>query len=249
MNRFFKLICCALFSVAQASPILKDSTQLIVVRTESWSSKYGKMQTYKRSALSDKWLPESQVCSVVVGKNGLGWGLGLLDLSQESGPLKKEGDGKGPAGIFDLGIIFAKKPMAGINIPFKEITKTLEAVDDPASKYYNQIVDRAQIPEVDWSSSEKMSEIDLYDVGIEVLHNMPVQDLSAGSAIFIHRWESPDIGTAGCTAMPLDTVEALALWLKKKSRPLLVQLPECEFERLQALWQLPSFIGEQSLTK
>ena len=244
MRMFLTLICTALFAVVDAASPLRESSQLIVVRTDSWSSKYGKMQTYKRSALLDKWLPESPVRPVVVGKNGLGWGIGLLDFSKESGPVKKEGDGKGPAGVFNLGIIFAKKPVAGIKLPFKQITKTLEAVDDPDSKYYNQIVDRARIPEVDWNSSEKMSEIDVYDVGIEVLHNMPVQDPRLGSAIFIHRWKTPDTGTAGCTAMPLNEIEELALWLEKESRPLLVQLPESEFERLQALWQLPSFIGE-----
>lgn len=224
--------------------IPEECTQLVVVRTENWGSQHGKMQAYKKSAYGSKWLPVTPVIDIVVGKQGLGWGIGLVDFSHESGPVKREGDRKGPAGIFPLGLIFAKKEMSNLSLPFTLITPTLEAVDDPESKYYNQIVDRLQVEAVDWNSSEKMDAIDLYDIGIEVLHNSPPKDMQAGSAIFIHRWKTPSTGTAGCTAMTLQNVEGLAHWLKKEAHPLLVQLPESEFERLQTAWALPSFIGK-----
>jgi len=202
------------------------------------------MQTYKRSWDGKKWLPESPVHPAVVGKCGLGWGIGLIDCSNEPGPRKKEGDNRGPAGIFDLGVIFAKKPIDGISLPFIQITGDTEAVDDPKSKFYNQIVHRSRVEKVDWSSSEKMQAIAQYGIGIEVLHNSPPKDPKAGSAIFIHRWKGPDQGTVGCLGMELADIERICLWLEDSARPVLVQLPESEFQRLQTSWNLPPFIGE-----
>lgn len=242
MKKIATFLACvsALFS----DVIPGDCMQLIVVRTQDWQSPKAKMQSYKRSMDGKKWLPASPVHAAVVGKNGLGWGLGLVDCSGEAGPRKKEGDNKGPAGLFDLGVIFAKYPIDGISLPFVQITDDLEAVDDPKSKYYNRIVSKSRVDQVDWDSSEKMMQEDLYDIGIEVLHNSPCKDPQAGSAIFVHRWRAPGKGTAGCLAMELVDVERICLWLDDSARPVLVQLPESEFQRLQIEWQLPSFIGE-----
>lgn len=224
--------------------IPKDCRQLIVVRTEDWQSPKAKVQTYKRSRDGKKWLPESSVHPAVVGACGLGWGIGLIDCSNEMGPRKKEGDLKGPAGIFDLGSLFGKRPLDGISLPFVLITDETEAVDDPKSKYYNRIVNRKSIASPDWDSSEKMQAIELYDIGIEVLHNYPCKDPQGGSAIFLHRWRSADEGTAGCLAMEPSHVESICIWLERSAHPVLVQLPESEFQRLQRAWQLPPFIGE-----
>lgn len=227
-----------------SSVIPNDCTQMIVVRAKDWESPEARMQTYKRSTDGQKWLPESPVQQAVVGKAGLGWGLGIVDCSCERGPRKKEGDNKGPAGVFDLGAVFAKKPIDGISLPFIQITENTEAVDDPKSKYYNRIVNKNYIDDVDWNSAEKMQAIDLYDLGIEVLHNSPCKDPQAGSATFIHRWRGAGKGTAGCLGVARSDIERICLWLEQSARPVLVQLPESEFQRLQASWHLPPFIGE-----
>ena len=50
------------------------------------------------------------------GKNGLAWGKGIADnLDQRDGPVKHEGDGKAPAGIFKLGTAFGYDSTAAPN--------------------------------------------------------------------------------------------------------------------------------------
>jgi len=251
MKRIRAFFFCALcvFQVGLfAHDLPKQSQQLIVVRTPSWNSVSGRCQAYKKSLRTGRWIPTTKIMNIVVGKNGLGWGRGLHSLEGREGPCKQEGDLKGPAGVFYLGTAFGKKPLSHLEkkkplrMPYVKITPTLEAVDDPSSKYYNQIVDRNQVPDVDWSSSEKMHKIDLYEIGLEVLHNYPVQSAEAGSAIYIHLWRGEGKGTAGCLAMSPKDMETLFYWVDESKSPLLVQLPEEEFERLQSSWHLPDFI-------
>ena len=60
-----------------------------------------------------------------------------------------------------------------------------------------------------------------------------------GSCIFLHKWTNSSTGTAGCTAMPAENIEAIVDWLNPKDRAVLVQLPESEYQRLQKEWRLP----------
>jgi D-alanyl-D-alanine dipeptidase len=106
----------------------------------------------------------------------------------------------------------------------------LRGVDDPASRYYNQVVDEARLPDggtKDWASSEEMLRADgVYDWGVFVGHNhpKPVGGAEArGSCIFLHRWSGPRAGTAGCTAMSPATLHNLLRWLDPAAEPVLVQ--------------------------
>jgi len=60
-----------------------------------------------------------------------------------------------------------------------------------------------------------------------------------GSCIFLHQWDGPDSSTAGCTAMAGEHIEEIVRWVNGDSRAILVQLPEPEYQRLRAHWQLP----------
>jgi L,D-peptidoglycan transpeptidase YkuD (ErfK/YbiS/YcfS/YnhG family) len=61
----------------------------------------------------------------------------------------------------------------------------------------------------------------------------------AGSCIFLHIWDGPEQGTAGCTAMEPIRIETLLRWLDPKKAPVLVQLPEPEYLKYQSAWSLP----------
>jgi zinc D-Ala-D-Ala dipeptidase len=57
---------------------------------------------------------------MVVGRNGLAWGIGVVptddaQVRSESAPVKREGDGRAPAGIFALSTAFgyASEPLRG----------------------------------------------------------------------------------------------------------------------------------------
>jgi D-alanyl-D-alanine dipeptidase len=190
----------------------------------------------------------------VVGKNGLGWGIGLTatdgpKVRVASDPVKKEGDGRGPAGVFALGTAFgyAPQPLQGLKMPYLNLVPSTECVDDIGSKYYNRVVDRSAVTP-DWNSSELMRNAgESYRWGIVVDHNGTVTKVNArpptpggGSCIFLHIWRSSSEGTAGCTAMPQIEVETLLTWLDPSRKPLLVQLPELEYGRVIDRWKLPT---------
>ena len=57
---------------------LARSTQTIVVTTSNWNAVEGRLQRYERATTHEKWRPVGEPISIVVGKNGLGWGIGVI---------------------------------------------------------------------------------------------------------------------------------------------------------------------------
>jgi len=246
--RIFTWICAVLLLSAPARgqldtaglvlPVL--SRQMILVVTKDWQSVDGQLQRFE---LSDRgWQTVGQPIRIVVGRNGMGWGRGVYPMPQP-GPQKKEGDGKSPAGIFELHYAFGYEPpdkVPGIKMPYVQCTRTLECVDDQKSPHYNQILERSSVPKPDWNSSEKMRMTNgQYRLGIVIEHDTSPPVPGDGSCVFIHIWLGPGIGTSGCTAMRDGDIETLLGWIDAKTTPILVQLPQPEFDRLQKLWRLP----------
>jgi D-alanyl-D-alanine dipeptidase len=244
---------------AEPDPLAR-STQMIVVTTSDWNAVEGRLQRYDRAAPREAWHPVSEPIPIVVGKNGLGWGIGVIatddpSIRAASDPVKKEGDGKAPAGVFALGTAFgyAPQPLKRLKMPYLNLTPSIECVDDIGSKHYNRVVDRAALAS-DWNSSEHMSNTgESYRWGIVINHNGTVADVNAnppvtggGSCIFLHIWESRGHGTAGCTAMPQNELETLLTWLDPTRKPLLVQLPAQEYGRLANRWKLPAFVSSHT---
>jgi D-alanyl-D-alanine dipeptidase len=97
--------------------------------------------------------------SGVIGSRGFAWGIGLLGTGEAGAPRKKEGNKALPPGVFRLFSVFGLANPAQVRFLrflYQQITATTEAIDDPQSRYYNRIVDRAAIADPDWSSSESM---------------------------------------------------------------------------------------------
>lgn len=229
-----------------ASSPIDASTQIIVVTTSDWSSVDGTLQRYERSRTANKWSPVGSPVQIVVGKNGLGWGAGVMAtdspaIRAASDPVKKEGDGKAPAGVFSLSEAFgySSQPSSGTKLPYVPLTTSVECVDDTSSKFYNRVLDRGSVTP-DWNSSEHMLRSDeLYRWGIVVDHNSNPRQAGAGSCIFMHIWRGPGQGTVGCTAMPQEQLEAILAWLDPSRKPLLVQMPAQVYRRVQEKWKLP----------
>ena len=227
---------------------LARSRQLILVTTRDWGAVPGTLRRFERKGRGGSWAQVGEAVPVVVGRNGLGWGVGLVGAGSADGPSKKEGDGKAPAGAFPLGPAFGFAPRAEaswLRVNYTPLTPTVECVDDAASRRYNLIVDREAVGAADWSSSERMRAFEGYRWGLVVGHNAQPPVAGRGSCIFLHIWAGPDKGTAGCTAMREESLERLLRWLDPKKRPLLVQLPEEEYARLRDAWRLPKFAGRE----
>lgn len=220
---------------------LHGSRQLLVVITEDWNAVAGMLQRFERETAEGAWTAIGARVPVVVGRSGLAWGRGVADDAGSSGPVKKEGDGKAPAGVFRLGTSFgqSRQPLPGVALPYRSLDGNVECVDDMRSEHYNRLVTRHEVGRVDWSSSERMWSEPLYAWGIVVEHNAPDVTAGAGSCIFLHVWKGAGGGTAGCTAMDGQHLTRIIRWLQPASRPLLVQLPQPTYERLKSAWDLP----------
>jgi D-alanyl-D-alanine dipeptidase len=223
------------------APIHPSKTQLVSVVTKDWERFQAKLQRYDRVP-GQAWKQVGPAIDVVVGHEGYGWGRGLHGGGapvERPGPIKREGDGRSPAGIFEIGAAYGyEAARTGVALPYVQATSELRCVDDPKSRHYNRIVSTADTP-VDWQSAEYMRRQDeLYAIAIVVEHNTRQTEPGAGSCIFIHVWRGPDSGMTGCTAMPMETLEAFAGWLKPNAA-VLVALPQGEYDALRGSWELP----------
>ena len=199
---------------------IPNSKQLIVVTTKNWSTPNGTLQRFEKQDKS--WTKVGKAIDIKLGRNGLGWGIGLHTVPKDAKVIKKEGDGKAPAGIFSLKQAFGYEPF-NVTYPYTVYKATDHCVDDVHSKLYNKIVDSTRV-KVDYKSKEHMKfPKDYYKYGIVVNHNHIDEEgaiKGAGSCIFLHIKKVP---TAGCTVMREDEMKEIIQWLDAKSEPLLVQ--------------------------
>lgn len=223
-----------------SSPVPAHARQLLLVRTKSWNSVTGTLQRYERAA-DGSWQPAGDAAPVNVGRAGMAWGRGLHEA--QTGPIKREGDGRAPAGVFAIGRAFgysAALPPPAKNFPYLAVQKGTYCVEDTRSRYYNQIVDATDGALKGWEKRSVMLRPDgLFRWGLVVQQNDTDTKRGAGSCIFLHVWRGLGRGTAGCTAMPVEDVERLVTWIDPASEPVLVQLPEPEYSRLREPWALP----------
>ncbi|MFO0764472.1 MAG: L,D-transpeptidase family protein [Patescibacteria group bacterium] len=182
--------------------------QLLFAIAENESSITGQVSLYE---LTDGlWTKNLSPFACVFGKNGL-----TID--------KREGDGKSPVGLFELGRAFTKRPHS-VAWPTHVLTPNDFWVDDVEHPLYNQYVDLSQVQKT-WQSDENLLRTDdqLYDIVIVVEYNTKPVVAGMGSAIFFHVWRASDKGTAGCTAVAPENAEAVLAWLDPEAHPRLVQ--------------------------
>jgi D-alanyl-D-alanine dipeptidase len=213
------LLILAVMQMTLYAKIL-DTKQLIVVTTKNWSVPNGTLQRYENEG--HHWHKVGKAIEIKLGRNGLGWGIGLHTTPKDAKIIKKEGDGKAPAGIFELKQAFGYFSFV-VDYPYEVYKATNHCVDDVNSKLYNKIVDSSKV-DVDYKSFEHMRFAkNYYKYGIVVNHNHIDEagaQKGAGSCIFIHIKPVP---TAGCTVMREDEMMEIIEWLDAKKHPLLVQ--------------------------
>lgn len=220
-------------------PIPETSKQAVLVLSSAWDDTTAEMWRFERESATSPWVKVGGPVAVNLGRTGFAWGssplMELGDPAQLKGPRKKEGDGKSPAGIFPFLKAFGhptapKGYSQKENLPFL-VVDSHQCVDDAKSPYYNQVVDPEATGGVTWNSAEKMK-IDLYEMGLVVGHNCPKAKPGMGSCIFYHLQRGPGDPTSGCTSMDAGSLSALLLWLRRDAEPVVLQLPEAEFERM-----------------
>ena len=163
---------------------------------------------------------------MTLGHQGLAWGKGEHAAPPPTGfRIKHEGDKCSPAGLFRIPMAFGlagAQDAAWLKLPYTPLTPSIVGVDDPKSRFYNQIVDNAKV-ERDWDSNEPMARhTHAYRWGAFIAHN-PEGIPGVGSCIFLHLWGGPESGTAGCTAMSEENLKQVLGWLDPVKEPRLVQ--------------------------
>ena len=230
---------------AKEEGLTKESRQILVVLARDWNTAEASLQAYERPAGGLAWKQQGRDVPAMLGRNGLGWGRGLHPAPPPGEPVKKEGDGRSPAGLFSLGRAFGSFPagsdeVSKIAMPYLALTGSTECVDDPGSVHYNRIVDRGLTKDPEWKSSEKMLQAGPgYSLGLEIEHTRDPVEAGAGSCIFLHPWEDDQNGTQGCTGVKRTAMEQILAWLDPSAGPLLVQLPRAGYDKVRQVWRLP----------
>lgn len=238
------LTACASTTAPRDASGWSSAGQMIVVTTPGWDATRGTLRRFERGA-GARWTEVGTPSPVMVGRTGSAWGLGL-HASPASGPQKREGDGRAPAGVFSLGMAFGYAPQAATRLPYRGMTATDYCIDVPASPLYNRIVDARDVGEAAVAGSTEPMRLDVhangdirYRLGFVIEHNRQAQP-GAGSCIFAHLWKTPDTPTSGCTAMAEPVMQQVLGWLDPARRPVFVLMPEGEYRRLGGAWNLPA---------
>ncbi len=224
-----------------ASPI-SSSRQLVIVVTASDTSTAAVLTVYDHTRAG--WKAAFSV-PAVVGRRGLAWGRGLHDDIDRDPvlPLKREGDGKSPAGAFAILNAMGTPPRDSVltRLAYTRITGELVCIDDARSPDYNLVLYRVRgLSAGNFPSHEDMLRTDeLYRYVLRIGHNTDRPLKGAGSCIFLHVWPGIGSHTSGCTAVSEESMVRFLAWADPKKRPVIVQLTKKDYERLKGKWGLP----------
>jgi L,D-peptidoglycan transpeptidase YkuD (ErfK/YbiS/YcfS/YnhG family) len=152
---------------------------------------------------------------------------GVLRLGEKTHPValggggikvnKFEGDLATPRGMFrPLRIWWRadRMPRPNTSLPVRRITRDDAWCEDPADRRYNRPFRLKENAPGDrlWRDDH------LYDLIVEIDHNVRPRIARRGSAVFIHLARGNLKPTAGCIAMPLKDLRRLVTKLDKNSR-------------------------------
>ena len=221
-----------------------EAGQLVLVTTADWDATGGELRRFERAG--DGWRQVGDAAPITLGRTGTAWGIGL-HAARSDGPVKREGDGKAPAGVFAIGTAFGYAAGVRTGLPYRAMTANDWCIDVPASPMYNRIVDRSVAKAAGLDKSTEPMRLDIhgkhgdqrYREGFVIEHNADGRVPNGGSCIFAHLWGQPGQATAGCTAMAADNMTPLLAWLDARKHPVFVLLPAAQYATLQHDWNLP----------
>jgi len=211
-----KIIPCLLLAISS----IYGSGQMLMVLSDDLNATTAVLQRYEKKEI---WEKKGDPIPVVLGRNGLGW------VDQE--PRKMEGDGRSPAGIFEIDAVFGYAETGSSRMPYLHADDDLICIDDVDHPQYNQIVKKN--PDALPQSYENMKRSDeLYRHGALIGYNRQGEKYR-GSCIFLHANHPDKKPTAGCTAMEAEDLNTVLGWMDGEKSPLLLQIPKSECEHFR----------------
>lgn len=238
----FALLC--LFGIARpgsAFEIPAESSQILVGTADGWNSSHVKLTLFERK--SGGWATVGSPWTGRLGKNGLVWGRGLHPVP-EGAKIKTEGDGRAPAGVFDIGGAWGYAPaiQKAPSLSYVQVTTRDLWFEDVKSPLYNQYLRIEHEPSTPAEKKAQMKQGDYaHSLKLFIAHNAyPRVQPGAGSSIFFHIWRNGGgSATAGCTTMAEESLKRLIATVDPARRPVYVLLPQSEYAQYRATWKLP----------
>lgn len=217
------------------------ASQCILGISDGWDSSGGTLSYFEKKA--GKWQRIGSEWKGRLGSKGLVWGRGLSP-NPPGAVLKKEGDGRSPAGVFDIGGVWGahKNVKKHPRTFYHQVTTRDLWVEDATSKHYNRFLTLNHEPATEWEIKAQMKQNDYpQSLKMFIAHNAhPNVIPDGGSSIFFHIWRREGAAaTAGCTTMTEEKLRWLIAAVDPSRRPIYVLLPRSEYEKLKPSWKLP----------
>lgn len=192
------------------NPELSNSSQVLLVTTNSMRSSYANIKFYQKE--NSKW-KEINSTSGRVGSNGLAYKS-----------VRRQSTNTTPAGV--LGIIgaFGVANNPGCNYSYKHVQENDYWDLNDGSKTYNRLIHNNPGGDfehlIKYPTQYKYAFITNYNVG---------QTPGKGGAIFIHC--NGRGATGGCVSMPSSKMVELMRWLKPNQNPKVVIIPNSDLNK------------------
>lgn len=227
--------------ISPAFQLPSESEQCVVGLAESWDSSHVTLSYLEK--MGGAWRKVGDDWKGRLGSKGLVWGRGLHP-NPPGAVLKKEGDARSPAGVFDLGGVWGihKSVKKHPKTYYHQITSRDLWVEDGDSEHYNRFFTLDREPSTPWEKKAQMVQDDYsHSLKLFIAHNAPPRVVPhGGSSIFFHIWRRDgSAATAGCTTMHEDRLRKIIAAVDPSRRPLYVLLPRAEYEKLKPVWKLP----------
>ncbi|MFK7850042.1 MAG: L,D-transpeptidase family protein [Akkermansiaceae bacterium] len=241
MRVFLALAYLVFVSVASAFELPARSSQCVVGIADEWNSSHVTLSYFEKKA--GVWQQVGASWKGRLGSKGLAWGRGIHP-NPPGAKMKKEGDGRAPAGVFDIGGVWGshKSVKKHPKTFYHQVTSRDLWVEDGSSKYYNQFLTLDREPKTEWEKRAQMVQNDYpHSLKMFIAHNAhPNIVANAGSSIFFHIWRRGGAAaTAGCTTMVEERLRWLIATVDPSRRPLYVLLTRDDYTKFKPVWKLP----------
>lgn len=240
------LILLGLSLPREGAALPDNCEQVLVGIAPNWNSSYVTLTLYEKKGFAKKtWKAQGSSWKGRLGRNGLVWGRGIHPVVPDNIRTKREGDGRAPAGMFQLGGAYGyassvkKSPL----LPYRQITTRDLWYEDSSSPFYNQHRIIEHEPRTTSEKKAQMKQGDhAHSLKLFIEHNSKRTGISpgAGSSIFFHIWRRDGAApTAGCTTMSEANLKRLIAAIDPSKNPVYVLLPQAEYTKFRTLWKLP----------
>ena len=222
---------------------VQDARQLVLVTAPDALADKGTLRRFARTGPGAPWVEAGQPVPCRLGRKGLGLGRGLAPVLP-GGPVKREGDGRTPAGLFPIPAAFGyasaeDAAKAGVRLPYVAVSDRTSCVTDAGSPLFGKVVGPGERPEGGVRQDRMVRDDGANAWGVVIGHNAGAADPQAGTCIFLNVRPAGGPATGGSVGIPAEAASALAAWLDPAARPVVAVVPEAEARTLGVSWGLP----------